>query len=326
MIRVTGSTMDRVSYCAASAALPAVYAPSSPEAVAGTEAHEVMEHATAGSEQAVDELGWDPRAVLPAGRHETEAAYWYNPVTDTGGRLLAKGRDYARAPEGAIPMRLDVVTFGDDGHITITDWKTGERFISPETLQLTVAALAVARAHGVDVVTVQIAQGTIGVPPKVRPRTLDVFDLDAAADQMRRIWERIVEARALVMSGRMPDVYPSEDACRYCPCWSSCPAHVAMARAVLAPTWDPANVAAIVDAMTPEEAGGLWLRLKSGEALLEAIGKALRAYAERSPLPLPDGKELAMVSQTQTRPVMAPTGETKQVTFLKAIQRKRSAA
>lgn len=336
MSRLTASGADRADACPASFALPAVFAEAGKHADDGTDLHARLERAIVGHELDARgdcrerrdwrELGlpFDPFAALPIGRHESETAWAYDPISDTG-RALTNGahRDYSATEPHEVPMTIDVITTDDAGQVTITDWKTGHRGASVQTLQLVVNALAVARARGLDSVTVAIAH-VQGDRVHVTSRTLDAIDLAAAAAQVRGIVERINDARAIVASGRVPDVYPSEDACRYCPCMASCPAHVALARSVLGQTWEPATVATAIEAMSPSEAGELWYRFKAGEDLLEQIGKSLRARCEREALPLPDGRVLRMVAQTQVRPVMVPdpSGAKKTTTFLKATATK----
>jgi len=322
--------MDRAAQCPASVALPGVHE-TSDYAADGNDAHSKIESVLRGKKtwQAAG-LAFDPHACLPKGDHHVEVPYAYDPIGDYARVLVItdghRSYDSASVPvrDTEIPMTLDVVTRGDDGW-TITDWKTGFLGKTVDTLQLTIAALSVARAHRAESVTVQIAHVLGDGRCSIAPRTLDALDLDAAADAVRRIQERAVEARALVASGRVPETFPSEDGCRYCPALAFCPAHISMARSVLATTWDPATVTSAIEAMTIEEAGALWLKLKSGEKMLEAIGKSLRARAEAEPLSLPDGRVLKMVQQTRTSPVLVPSpdGAVKTSTFFvaKAVKR-----
>lgn len=325
----TGSTSDRVFACPPSVALPAVFEPGGADARAGTDGHAALETYIAtgtGLEAAVAALGTDPRYVLPEGIHRTERAYAYSPVRDEAREIVTDGhRGYVDIREDEIPMTLDVVTRGGlhvGASATVTDWKLGNSPVYPDSWQLTLAALAVSRAHGLDEVTVQIVQKQPSGPPAVRSRTLDTIDLAVAADAVRRTWERVTEARALVASGRVPDVRRG-DHCTYCPAWRSCPATVALARGVL--DLQVADVASVVAALAPAEAGHLYERMKAGEKFLDEIKKALSEYAGREPLPLADGRRVELVTVAAERAEMAPTGNKIPYTYTKLQVRGKAA-
>ena len=304
----TGSTSDRVVACPPSVALPAVFEPAGADANAGNSGHKLLECAVndpSARAAALEATGIDVVACLPAGKHRTEVAFAYNPLTDTARVIETSGhRGYSVEPH-EIPMTLDVVTEEPDDKWTVTDWKLGSQYVGADSWQLTLAALAVSRAAGDVDVTVRIVQkGDSG--PAIRERHLDALDLAAAAADVRRTWERVTEARALVASGRVPDVHRG-DHCQYCPAWRSCPATTALARSVL--DLSVPDVAAMVASLSPADAGALYERLKAGEKFLAAVKDALSTYAGNEPLALPDGRRVELVTVQAERAEMAPTGQ-----------------
>lgn len=331
----TGSATDRVFACASSAALPAVHeTQGGKDADEGHAVHAFIYIGISKGHQPA--LAWVERfhpALLarcqqidlaPAfalGRPvAAEVAYAYDIATDTA-RIVGTnlGRAYGELGPTEIPTTTDIELEASDGMRIVLDAKSGWKQVrAEESKQIRLHGLAMARARGLDGVRVGILQ--IDDEGRVKPALVDLDDLDLGAfsHDMRRAWERVESARALVARGGVPDV-TTGDHCGFCPAFAACPARVALARSVLGLQRD--QVAAQIQAMAPDEAGALWERYKAGEELVELIGEQLRAYAEREPLQLPDGRTIEMVPQTQVRAITAPTGETKTITFLVARAR-----
>jgi hypothetical protein len=333
-IRWTGSATERVMSCPPSAALPGVYGDSSNHADDGHIMHEFLyAGATRGRAEAFEHVARhltpDLRArcervnlakLASVGRIvEAEVAYAYDVATGSA-RILGRnlGRAYA-VNDTEIPTTTDLEIVAPDGVPVLLDAKTGWRNVATDTPQLRFHALACMAARGVDRVRVGIlkidAEGNL-----LDPELLDVDELDAGAfaHEVRQAWAAIEAARAEIARGVIPSVTMG-DHCQYCPAKPSCPAYTALARSVLAN--DVTTIGAAILEMSPEEGGDLWERYRAGEALLKVIGENLRELAKRRPLELPDGRTLEMVPQTQVRQVMAPTGETRTISFFVARPR-----
>lgn len=332
--RWTGSATDRVLACPASLALPSAFGEGSDHADDGQQIHAFLYTSlTRGRAVALAEVrDADVRArceqidlhVLESiGRVvDVEVAYAYDVATDEA-RILGRnlGRQYVGLSETEVPTTTDIELEADDGVRVLLDAKSGWRRVNADASgQLGFHALAALMARRLDRVRV----GILRIGPDghtVTPEIVERSDLDCGAfsHQVREAWDAVQAARALVAAGGVPNV-TTGDHCRYCPV-VACPARVALARSVL--SRDPATIGELIATMTPAEAGDLWERYKAGEALIEAIGEALRALAMRAPLELPDGRTLEMVQQSRTSVVRIPdpSGATKTSTFYVARPR-----
>jgi len=268
----------------------------------GTEVHSAIERELTGegdtfdvSDEArpyVDEwLSWwesEGRAALGADRWLPEQAFAYDPVADTArsfGRI--EHRNYPKTLPTEIAGTVDAIRVDiDAGKAVIVDWKTGEDFQrltadAAENKQLRGYALAVSRALGVQTVVVAVVRITpAGV--KLTKTTLDVFDLAAAAHDLRRLLEAI------------PTAQPRTGLhCKRCRAVASCPATVAATEA-LAPVEPPEPVQLVV---TSDNAAALLVRLKAVQAACEQVDGALRAFADANGgVVLPDGKKWGKVT------------------------------
>ncbi len=332
----TGSATDRVFACPASLALPAVFEQGGRDATDGHTVHGFLYRGlTLGRPTALAWLRAEEPELVPrceaisldsvfrlGDTFAAEVAYAYDVATDTA-RIIGTnlGRRYGRLGATEIPTTTDIELRAPVGVVVILDAKSGWRQVSArDSMQIRMHALAVSRARGLDRVRVGILQIDDEGTATAEVLELDDMELDAFSFEVRQAWGRVEAARAELAAGRVPDV-ATGDHCRYCPAWASCPSRVALARSTL--SLEAATVKGQIEAMTPDEAGDLWLRYKVGEELLEVIGVQLRAYAERAPLQLADGRTVEMVPQRQVRSVMVPSpdGATKVVEFLKATVR-----
>lgn len=332
----SGSATERVLACPASAALPAVHAPSSADASDGSVLHEfIYTGALRGREAALAGVT-DPHLHARAARIDlgrlasigrivgAEEAYAYDVAVDSArhlGRNL--GRNYGALNGTEIPTTTDLELVAPDGVRVLLDAKTGWAHVASDSDQLRFHALACLTARGLDRVRVGVLR--VGADGQLDdPRLVEIDDLDAGAfaHELRQAHESYLAARAAILAGGAPNVTTGLH-CQYCPAYAACPSTVALARSVL--SLAPVDLESAIELMTPNEAGELWERYSAGEKLLERIGKGLRAYAAREPLVLPDGATLEMVEQIQVRAVMVPdpSGATKTITFPKATIRGR---
>jgi hypothetical protein len=105
---------------------------------------------------------------------------------------------------------------------------------------------------------------------------MDVFDLDSYALEVGALASSIEAARKLYAEGVEPSLVEGAH-CRWCPCFSRCPAKVALVQS-------PPSVE-----ITPDGAARAYERLRLYRAALDKAEEILRDYARANPIPLPDG-------------------------------------
>jgi hypothetical protein len=230
--------------CPASAVLPGVDE-SSAAADEGTAKHAYLANAiphgegvairdvAANYREGCAEIDLDAiRKILGKGKQHYEIAYEYHPETETACILGENiGREYP-VKVGCVYGTADVVV--ENGHVAVFDYKTGQR-VEPaaENRQLRTLAVMASRVYNVDEVDVGIIY-VWGKEVVTDLATLSSFDLDATAADLVRVVQRVEAARAKISIGQVPDVYPSDSTCKWCPAKKSCPARGALIRAAMA--------------------------------------------------------------------------------------------
>ena len=289
----TASKRDLLSRCAAWAHPSAVWASTDSDlATLGTEMHAAIddaimgrpldghpEHARRKAGHALAALG---ELLADATDVRTEVAYEYSLPSDTA-MVLGTGREaYAGAEREGFCGTADLVLDFADGVPLVIDhksWSPG-RDVDARA-QLRTLALFVARATGRE--TVRTATLLVGDDEAriVMGDTLDAFELDAEAYDLRADIARIPNAEP------MPGPHCAG---RYCPCVATCeatteamdhtlPAEMLVRKHRLSPV--------IVDA---EHAAWTYAALRMVEAATDEIGKALKRYADaHGGIALPDG-------------------------------------
>jgi len=237
-----------------------------------------MRPLVAAGESVMDNL--DSGAVwLP---YEPEVAYYYDPATNTAGRLDSWGhRDYSAAPEGAYACTLDLVSLPteDPTEAMVLDWKTGE--LDPgdaaDNAQLRMGALCVALANPVvKSVTVILAW--------LRPGGPVVDEYEYSADELLRfasVLQGSHERMRLGLTDPCPGPHCSS---LWCPIRATCPATTA-ALAKLGGT----RLSGVIQ----DEDHAAWTLGRLGavkEAIkdIEAAGQGWAA--EHGDIPMPGGK------------------------------------
>ena len=319
--RLTASGLERAERCPASFALPAVESRETDAMRAGTGRHAFLDAVAAhlpsdaARETALDMIPRDApwRAQCEAidlaellavtgadtGRIEVALSHAWSPRDDAAQALdVVTHRSYPDA--AGIPGTLDWLVTGPDGRVCVVDFK-GSQPTTParNNLQLALYALSVARVRGLDSVAVQLVY--LGEDGSVTADTemLDAWNLDAAAERIRRVWYRVSGARDAVLRGQSPEMRTGEH-CGDCPCMSVCPAMVQLARelAASAPDASAPDAAAIVS-LSDAEAGAAWERIALLEDILSRAKESLRTRALRRMLPLSDGRHLVAVESTR---------------------------
>lgn len=227
------------------------------------------------------------------GEVETNLSFAWSPVDDTAEALgVAAHRAY---PDSAgLPGTLDWLVTQPDGRVEVIDFKGSEPVTrASENLQLALYALQVARARGLDEVGVAI----VYVHPDGRlvrdAARLDVFGLLVAAERVRAIWQKVLDAREAHARGALDTA--TGDHCARCPAMASCPAMVSLVRELA--TAPPA--AETLPSLSDEAAGEAWVKLAMVKAVVDRMDAALRQRAMRAGLPLPDGRRLMPCDTTR---------------------------
>lgn len=285
----TGSGIERVVACAASAVLPRVWHASSRYAARGTEIHAHLERLANGmtAEESLALVADEHRGAAEAVdlvplaedlRMSAEVALAYNPVTDTA-RVLGQGlaRDYSTITTDEIPLTIDVAGIASGVGI-VRDYKTGWSKLARTggNWQMRGAAIAVARAFDLDQVDAQLVYLREHKAAWRDRDGFDAFELACIAAELRATHARVLRDRAAYAAGA--HVEPTEGPwCRYCPSWSSCPAKAALVRWALTGEADQRPIAAgdLVRALA---------RVEAGVKALEHVKRAILATVEGDPL------------------------------------------
>lgn len=181
-----------------------------------------------------------------------------------------------------------------DGIEVVGDWKTGAQDVAPcsENEQMLFHARVRSALTGAHVVEGRICYIRESGYVHVDRHEFTPFELDVFADELESTYASAVDAVRRYADGEVLAVHPG-DHCRYCPAITSCPAHVALARAMLPELQD---IEARIQEMTPVQRGSAWLKMKSCERVLTAVKNGLKETALEQAFPTVDGKEIREMS------------------------------
>lgn len=293
-MRPTASTLWLAELCPASHVLPQVRETSEAQR-GGSVVHKYLELApTVGKEAALAAIPEEFReecseldpADLPLGRREAMLVYdLENRVAILRGEQ--QERNYPVAP-GCACGTADVLA---EQERAVWDYKSGRPGPAADSLQLQALGLYAARGYGWTRVTV----GHLRIDgDKLRPDSvvLGPLDLAAAHQRIARIYERHEQANGQ----ELPDVYPGEH-CTMCAAAPACPATTAMTRQVAEALSEQQRIADMVQA----DPAGAWIFLKRAEDAMERLRAELKRRAAIEPIPLANGKQLAIVPVDKTR-------------------------
>lgn len=300
MSRVTASKVGLLSYCQAWARPEMVWENrSSDSAERGTRFHaaiagytETRERSEVGEdirEEYAHACAWVDSLQLPAGAALlTETAFAWDPVTDTA-EVIGKDRDYSKA-SGRLCGTADLVMVAMvDGRAVaamVWDWKTGDG--SGSGPQLRTLGLMVARAMGIEDVTVAALEARSGGVFEVAREELDGFTLAMFAGELAEHLSFV--PRALPVAG-------SHCGELYCPARLSCPLGTEATSQVLEVI--PADALAatreyrLTDPIeTPEHAAWAVDVIRLVGAKLDAIKDSIKAKIPQDGWKLEDGRVL----------------------------------
>lgn len=306
----SASAIARVHACPASVAFPAVVE-TSEDAERGTELHAHCERMILGMPKYVSAARvpkvW--RATAEAIRIDmaigdltdvrAEVAYAVHAATGDVRELGASiGRHYVVHP-GEVPGTNDFEGKRFDGVEVVGDWKFGALDVAPceENEQTLFHARVRAAMTGASVVEGRICYVRESGYVHVDQHEFTPFFLDVFSDELADAYEAARDAVKRYAAGEVLSVHPG-DHCRYCPAVTSCPAHVALARAMLP---ELQAIEARIQEMTPTQRGAAWLKMKSCERVLESVSKGLKNTALAESFPTTEGKEIReMAYQKET--------------------------
>lgn len=293
IVRVSGSSMDRVARCEASAALPQVIdGNENPGQQRGHAVHDFLERVPeVGREAALAEVPEKWRELCadiqlaklaPQLKLSREVTLVYNWREDTARMPPEDGHHVRIDRRSESVVRLDLLGLGDR-RVYVGDYKTGHGWLpAPErSYQLGMGAVAAARFFGARSAMLEYIRirddGTI----RKHSGEQDLFALDDTADKIKQTMLRAMELRERVLGGFVPNVTEGPW-CKYCPAKFHCPAKTAGIRHVIN---DPQPVPYVIP-LTPEIALTAYLKLKEAEERLALIKSAIYAYAKLTPIPL----------------------------------------
>lgn len=306
-MRTTASKAGLLSACQWWATPAAEWADTTSAAAArGTYFHErIADYVVTGSEmQLAADVAADGRAggagdlllsarawVESFGRDKlaAEVAFAWDPMTDTAERIEVKGRDYS-AGKGRFCGTADLVAVSRMTKVGyIADWKTGDG--SKAGPQLRALALMLARAEGLDSVTVEALEVSAEGVRHVCTETLDAFALSAVAGEL-------AEALAAVETAEPnPGPHCGE---LYCPSRATCPAvrerieQIIPASELVRHKWGLAIESG-------SHAVWLYNQAKAVEAAAKLVKDAVRAWLPEGGVALDDGSVFAEGSRTMSR-------------------------
>lgn len=334
-MRITGSKIHRIWKCAASAVLPQGYDGSdpSPAALRGTAIHAFLEQvgkigrgaalaaAPADVVPLLEALDLDN---LPVGL-ATEVSFAWNWQT---GAVRELGRNLPRLPTGAVdydaagvnwscevPITIDVMGLayassgpGQGERVDVRDiakrgyvgdYKSGHtKYPAPDMFgQTLLAALCVARVYGCDDVVVELLHIHDNGGHHAARRTVNEWDLQAFEAELSASMLAIAAPNA--GGPDFVDHGPVEGSwCDHCPAFRSCPAKLALVRAI--PTElmrlgatagvEPGTMTLTPGALTIRNAAAAWEAIERIEDVLARAKEEICSIGAFEPIPLSDGR------------------------------------
>ncbi len=280
----------------------------------GTDGHEpltaIINHRACANERGKSMVAKFPLAKVleGVGLARAEAAYAVNVKTKTVRFVgIDIGRNYGELADYEVPTSLDVEGF-KDGKRWIRDWKFGTH---SSLWQLYIQAMCAAYPSKekpscepeVDGGFVYIDGDSCGEHYEVEEHTLYLGDLDDAADQMVKAFDRVEEIHTSLAANIIPKLAEGPW-CKYCSAFPACPAKWRLAKAMI----DELDVSDQLAAMTAEQVGRVYTKYQECKRLLEQLNETLKLRIENEPAPLANGK-LVKLSKTKgwAYPEKAPT-------------------
>lgn len=264
-----------------------------PEAWRQTCAGIRLEEALAG----ISVLGYERAFALDV-KHRTVRLIGENIGRDYNGELARRGEPLLGEYE--IPFTTDVDGMVD-GDIPIEiDYKSGQYQGEPsEQWQRKVCCTGLMYFHGAFEAKTRTAYIWDDGRIVVDPGEFTLLDAEDFCDEMVEMVDAVNAAKRMLADGKMPTVYPSDTACKYCPAFMQCPAQMNIARAMLGKFQDITHGPQL-ETLSIEELGQVWAMAKAAEKLIEPVLKSLKQVALKTPLPVDETKEVRPVLRSRS--------------------------
>lgn len=293
LIKITGSQIDRIARCPASAALPQVIdANPRDDRDEGSARHKYLERVIAiGREEALGEVDEKYRAMCAdielaklgdRLKLSSEVAMAYNYIADSA-RILTPvaPRVYDIDSRCEIAGTFDLCGVGEDA-VYLGDFKGAHGWLPAPSAsyQLSLGALCLSRIYNKDrahLEYIRLLDDGGSIPFRA---DMDGFELDRVGDSIREMMAELPALRALVLANVAPNVVDGPW-CKYCNAKQSCPARTAMVRAVLADPPVPYSTG-----ITPDNAREAYLMLRKAKDAIKIFEGGLYAYAKLERIPI----------------------------------------
>lgn len=215
-----------------------------------------------------------------------EVSVVYDAATHTARELGAQlGRSYGTLGPFEIPGTIDMLAVGN-GRVVVGDWKGWEAVEGAESNRQTLLyALAVALIYRVTEVTVVIAY-LLDEDRHIQVVTLDLFDLDAYAGELKELQLRAAKAstdpHAHEVAGRH---------CKYCPSFHACDK-----QKQLQADFESNVIASRFNSVIPfendQDAADAFDLFERMQLFIQRVRNAIYARAAERPIPLNNGRML----------------------------------
>jgi hypothetical protein len=203
--------------------------------------------------------------------------------------LLSKGLE----PLGKydVPATIDVVAMAGGTPVEL-DYKSGQS-IGPvkDNWQRKICATALMIHYGTASAISRVAY--VGEDGSIRPEgdEFSCMDIDDFCDEIVTAIDAIEVAKAEFSAGRMPTVYPSDTACKYCNAQTSCPYWTNFAKSMVSELEAVEN-GPDLKTLSSEQMGKVWQLMKKSQVILKNIEDAGKMMAAASPLVIDDDWEV----------------------------------
>jgi hypothetical protein len=238
-----------------------------------------------------------------------ELAVAWNPESGEAVELHrgTDSRDYSAAPADWWVGTMDLGGLSDT-HVIVWDYKSGWKALqSPdEHLQLLGYAVALAALWGRDRAWVGFVRVPEGAEPRFVFAELELWDLDAAAERLKKVDEAIADAMRTYDHHEDQLVLTEGEHCTYCPAYSRCPAKAKLLGELVAATAaveegkDGASALGLLEGtLTTQNFGAVLLRWEMATKLLETVKTQLNQFAGDRYIPVGKGEVFGQVATTR---------------------------
>ncbi len=213
-----------------------------------------------------------------------ERAYVLN-VKDRTVRVVGDNieRKYGELGLYDVPCTIDFI--GMEGEVPVeTDYKSGQYIGEPEVhWQRRVCAIALMIHYGTATAKSRVAYIKEDGQIFLDGCEFSCLDIDDMCDEVVTAIDSVMTAKTMLASRQMPATSPSDDNCKYCPAFSSCPSQVNLAKA-MGGDLEAIESGPDLRTFTSEQMGALWDKMKKYQKILERIEKTGKAMAQNEAL------------------------------------------